>query len=95
MLFMTRMHRNIPVKQKGQDKAKWVKNLKHTPAYFHIHDFACMNEEDELKQCKLKKKDLYIKNSVYSDLSKGNIEFLKDLKYWKVIVQNRAAVLSN
>ena len=36
MLFMTRMHRNIPVKKKGQDKAKWVKNLKHTPAYFHV-----------------------------------------------------------
>ena len=81
MLFMTRMHRNIPVKQKGQDKAKWVKNLKRTPAYFHMHDFACMNEVDELKQHKLKKKDLYIKNSVYSDLSKGNINFLKDLKY--------------
>ena len=72
-----------------------MKNLKHTPAYFHIHDFACMNEEDELKQCKLKKKDLYIKNSVYSDLSKGNINFLKDLKYWEAIVLNRAAVLSN
>ena len=43
MLFMTRMHRNIPVKQKGQDKAKWVKNLKHTPAYFHMCDF-CLHE---------------------------------------------------
>ena len=37
----------------------------------------------------------YIKNSVYSDLSKGNINFLKDLKYWEPIVWNRAAVLSN
>ena len=25
-------------------------NLKHTPAYFHMCDFACMNEADELKQ---------------------------------------------
>ena len=42
MLFMTRMHRIIPVKQKGQDKAKWVKILKHTLVYFHMHDFACL-----------------------------------------------------
>ena len=41
MLFMARMHRDISVKQKGQDKPKWVKNLKWTPAYFHMHDFAC------------------------------------------------------
>ena len=95
MVFMTRMHRDIPVKQKGQDKPKWVKNLKCTPAYFHMCDFACLNEVDELKQHKLKKKDLYFKNSVYSDLFKGNIKFLKDLKYWEAIVQNRATVLSN
>ena len=59
-----------------------------------MHDFACLNEIDELKQHKLKK-DLYIKNSVHSDLSKGNINFLKDLKYWEAIIRNRAAVLSN
>ena len=53
-----------------------------------------MNEVDELKGHKLKK-DLYMKNSVYSDLPKGNIKFLKDLKYWEAIVWNRAAVLSN
>ena len=69
-------------------------NLKCTPVYFHMCDFACLNEVDELRQCKLKK-NLYIKNSVYSDLSKGNIQFLKDLNYWEAIVQNRAAVLSN
>ena len=64
--FMTRMCRNIPVKQKGQDKAKWVKNLKHTPAYFHMHDFACMNEVDELKQHKLKNLYQEFKNILYS-----------------------------
>ena len=72
-----------------------MKNLKCTPTYFHMCDFACLNEVDELRKCKLKKKDLYIKNYVYSDLSKGNIQFLKDFKYWEAIVWNRAAVLSN
>ena len=91
MTVMTYMCRDIPLKVKGQHKAKWVKNLKYTPAYFHLWHFACLKEVDDLKEWKLTKKDIYIKNNVYSDLCQENIKYLKDIKYWEAIVQNREA----
>ena len=60
-----------------------------------MQDFACLNEVEEIRERKQTKKDLNIKKNFYSDISQENIKYLKDLKYWDAIVQNRAGVLSN
>ena len=67
----------------------WAQSNRKTPAFFHLHDMACVKSVDELKKRNISKKDIYMSNKILSELSPMHVHLLKELKHWPFIKCNR------
>ena len=82
LIFMVFMQRPRPYNNNQWGRAEWK-----SQAYFHTHNMECFGKFKELK-C-LKRKDIYMTNNVYGQLTKGHISYLQELDMWQHIRHNR------
>ena len=62
-------------------------------AHFHSADLGCLKNVPELEL--LTKKDLYIEQACYSQLTEDHINLLHRCRHWVPVRQNRAKVIQN
>ncbi|MCG8626681.1 MAG: hypothetical protein MJE68_32360 [Proteobacteria bacterium] len=62
-------------------------------AYYHSYDLACLRREPELEM--VQRKDLYIEQACYAQLTEDHIKLLRQCRHWVPIRRNRAEVIQN